>query len=187
MTSSHMTCQRHLDKIKPGPPKGAVWWNDDCSQLNLNLLDLRSSEKIAKQHLELSAAPYDKPKELGPTNNYSKLRRPNPISGTWLVSVKDDAHRYYLPLKILTESLHSDTHKKHHYSKTGFFLRKSNSVDIEQASINDPAPLPTRPWTPINTEEIREALKDTSNKSAPGPSGINYKILKWVNDACPEV
>ena len=77
--------------------------------------------------------------------------------------------------------------KRHHYSKIGSSRTNPTSVDIEQASLSDPAPLPTRPWIPIKTEEISEALKDTSNKSAPGPSGINYKILKWANDACPEV
>ena len=24
-------CQCHLDKIKSGPPKGVVWWNEDCT------------------------------------------------------------------------------------------------------------------------------------------------------------
>ena len=23
-------CEQHLEKIRPGPPKGVVWWNDDC-------------------------------------------------------------------------------------------------------------------------------------------------------------
>ena len=34
------TCQAHLDKIKSGPPKGAPWWNDQCT---LNLHTLRST------------------------------------------------------------------------------------------------------------------------------------------------
>ena len=90
------------------------------------------------------------------------------------------------PLKDTIGEIHSDTHTKALLLKNRIFPKKTNTVDIEQPALNDPPPLSTRPWLPIKTEEIREALKDTSNKSAPGPSGINYKILKWAYDACPE-
>ena len=71
-------------------------------------------------------------------------------------------------------------------SPVTFFPEKTNTVDIQLAAQHDPPPLPPHPWILIVKEEIHEALKDTSNKSAPGPSGINYKILKWAYDACPE-
>ena len=45
---------------------------------------------------------------------------------------------------------------------------------------DDPEPTPLREFIPITTDEILTALKDTSNKSAPGWSGINYKLLKWA-------
>jgi hypothetical protein len=83
--------------------------------------------------------------------------------------------------------IHSATHEKASLLKDRFFPEKSNTVDIEHASRYDPDPLPTRPWTPITSDEIIEALKGTNNKSAPGPSGINYKLIKWANTACPEV
>ena len=90
------------------------------------------------------------------------------------------------PLKDANGDVHSDTNIKAALLKDRFFPTKSNTVDIDKAARNDPPPLDTRPWTPITKEE-HKALKNTSNKSAPGPSGINYKILKWANDACPEV
>jgi retron-type reverse transcriptase len=34
---------------------------------------------------------------------------------------------------------------------------------------------------------VRQALSTTSNKSAPGPSGITYKLLKWTFDANPDL
>lgn len=43
------------------------------------------------------------------------------------------------------------------------------------------APLPcTRPFFEVTRKEIDDALDDTSNTSAPGISGLNYKVLKWA-------
>ena len=90
------------------------------------------------------------------------------------------------PLKDADGTVQSDTLTKASLLKHRFFPEKSNAVDITAASIADPPPLPERAWSPISIDEIAEAIKGTSNKSAPGPSGINYKILKWAFDACPE-
>ena len=35
-------------------------------------------------------------------------------------------------------------------------------------------------------EEIAEALRPTSNSSAPGPSGIGYKLIKWAFSTSPD-
>ena len=51
---------------------------------------------------------------------------------------------------------------------------------------DNPTPLAVREFTPITNTEISEALSKTSNKSAPGSSGINYKLLKWAFKACPD-
>jgi Reverse transcriptase (RNA-dependent DNA polymerase) len=44
--------------------------------------------------------------------------------------------------------------------------------------------LPTRPFIAITGTEISAALQTCANKSAPGLSGIPYKLVQWVNDAC---
>jgi hypothetical protein len=38
----------------------------------------------------------------------------------------------------------------------------------------------------ITTAKIANALHPMSNKSAPGPSGHNYKLIKWVFEAQAE-
>ena len=50
---------------------------------------------------------------------------------------------------------------------------------------SDPAQLPSRPFAPITEEEVSRHLATTSNKSAPGPTGITYKLLKWCHAASP--
>ena len=50
---------------------------------------------------------------------------------------------------------------------------------------DDSAPLPPCPFSPITEEEVAHNLARTSNKSAPGPTGITYKLLKWCHAASP--
>ena len=50
-----------------------------------------------------------------------------------------------------------------------------------------PGPVsPKRPFYDVMKNEVEEALKGTSNKSAPGPSGIGYKLVKWAFAAHPD-
>ena len=45
---------------------------------------------------------------------------------------------------------------------------------------------PKHPFYTITKDEVKHALSGTSNKSAPGPSGIGYKLVKWAFAAHPE-
>ena len=47
-------------------------------------------------------------------------------------------------------------------------------------------PAPQRRFYMITNSEVERALSRTSNKSAPGPSGIGYKLVKWAFAAHPE-
>ena len=62
----------------------------------------------------------------------------------------------------------------------------ANRLPVLPSQPDDPEPLPPRTLTPISAEEVKAALSTTSNKSALGPSGITYKLLKWAFDACPD-
>ena len=50
---------------------------------------------------------------------------------------------------------------------------------------DDPPPQAPHDFEPILPEEVSRNLVKTSNKSAPGPSGIGYKLLKWCHLANP--
>jgi Reverse transcriptase (RNA-dependent DNA polymerase) len=56
---------------------------------------------------------------------------------------------------------------------------------IDPSLPTDPLPLPPHPLPVITTAEVSAALTPTSNSSAPGPSGIGYKLLKWAFAASP--
>ena len=46
-------------------------------------------------------------------------------------------------------------------------------------------PTPTRKFMRVTNEEILDALNKTSNTTAPGLSGLNYKVWKWVAATAP--
>ena len=179
------SCRAHLDKIKSGPPKGAQWWNDQCT-LSLHMLRntppgeacMRASKsfRVSVRAAKRSWA-HDQLFENQKTDNIWRMARVR----------KGRRSQVLPPLKDANGSIHSDTLSKASILKNRFFPEKNNAVNIAAASTDDPPPLPERPWLPISIEEIAEAINGTSNKSAPGPSGINYKILKWAFDACPKV
>jgi hypothetical protein len=56
-------------------------------------------------------------------------------------------------------------------------------VPIPTSFPDDPTPLPTRPFHPFNEDELTPLIKATSNKSAPGSSGIDWSLLKKGWDA----
>jgi hypothetical protein len=61
----------------------------------------------------------------------------------------------------------------------------SDSLPVAPHQEGDPLPRTTRPHTSITEAEIKEGLTDTSNTSAPGPSGIGYSLIKWAFEAVP--
>ena len=177
-------CQRHLDKIKSGSPKGVVWWNDECS----TKLHLLRSSRVGDERKQASKTFRSTVRKAKHDWAHQQLFMNANTNNIWNMACvrKGRCSQVLPPLKDADGEIHSDTHTKASLLKNRFFPEKTNTVDIEQAAATDPPSMTTCPWLPIKTEEIREALKDTSNKSAPGPLGINYKILKWAFDACPE-
>ena len=179
------TCSKILDKIKSGPPKGVVWWNDECMTKFHLLRTSRTGidRKLASKSFRASV------REAKRSWAHQQLFETSNTDNIWNMARIQKGRRTQVlpPLKDTNGDIHSDMNTKASLLKERFLPTKSNSVNIELASVLDPPPLAPRPWVPISSDEICISLQDTSNKSAPGPSGINYKILKWAFDACPDV
>ena len=60
------------------------------------------------------------------------------------------------------------------------FFPPPPSLDITPIPDHPPDRPDTRPFHPITRQEVDNALKQTSNLSAPGISGISYRALKWA-------
>ncbi|KAJ1299446.1 hypothetical protein OPQ81_002694 [Rhizoctonia solani] len=66
------------------------------------------------------------------------------------------------------------------------FFHDSSSPNISLEPLGVPSH-PKHPFQPITTEEIIASLKQTSNRSAPGAFGMNYRLLKWAFYSQPDV
>ena len=88
------------------------------------------------------------------------------------------------PLLVAPLRLSDDIIEMTEAFKQRFFVMDYPEVNPFQH--DDPPPLPPRNFAPITQSEIASALADTSNKSAPGLSGINYQLLKWAFSSQPD-
>ena len=88
------------------------------------------------------------------------------------------------PLLIAPEHVSDNTLEMTEALKDRFFVTAGPHVHPSQP--DDPAPLPTHSLPPITQEEIASALASTSNKSAPGLSGIPYQLIKWAFRSWPD-
>jgi hypothetical protein len=57
---------------------------------------------------------------------------------------------------------------------------------VEWVFPDNPDPLSQHHFHPITDAKIAKALKNTSNTSAPGKSGLSWKLVKWAWEVCPE-
>jgi len=62
----------------------------------------------------------------------------------------------------------------------------TDGPEVSPFQPDDLEPLPVWDLPPITHAKVAAALSKTSNKSTPGPSGINYKLLKWAFVSCPD-
>ena len=88
------------------------------------------------------------------------------------------------PLLIAPSTLSHVTSEMSDALRQCFFV--TDRPQVAPLQPDDPPPLPTCDFPPITESEISSALADTSNKSAPGSSGISYKLLKWAYKAWPD-
>ena len=89
--------------------------------------------------------------------------------------------KLFPPLRRPNHSLVDDPAQKAQLFKEKFFPTAPTAVDPCQP--DDPPDRATQTWDAVSTDEVTAALKTTTNKLAPGPSGVGYKILKWAHAA----
>ena len=163
-------------------PRGARWWNADCSAAvsiykaacalghrRRAITGLRSTLVEAKRSWSQSFLSSSDPNSLWKATRWRHGRR----STT-------------LPTLSVPGSVDDPSPEPHHQAgilRAKFFSLAPAPVSLSQP--DDPAPLPTRDLHDVVEDEVRVALADTSNTSAPGVSGIGYKLLKWAFAACP--
>jgi len=162
----------------PKPPpssKGFAWWDDTC---HIALVDLHHTHgdehwlKVRCLHttIQCSKATWFKALLIDPDTNLWDLAK-------W----RHGRRRATIPPISNSTSITSEMGDMACIFPARFF----DLPALDLPHMPDLPHCPTRPFYPVSTLEILAALAGTSNKSAPGPSGIPYLLLKWCFAARP--
>jgi Reverse transcriptase (RNA-dependent DNA polymerase)/Endonuclease-reverse transcriptase len=191
LQSLQSTADRLLDDIngvcatmfrprKTPDPKGVRWWNVECSTALAMVTSCQGQERQrAAKAFRITLA--DAKRAWGEALLH-QTDAPNLWQATrWRHGRKSSR---IAPLR-LPSGASSHAPRDMEAALSARFFPVHNDV-VHAAQPDDPPPLPPRADTPIILDEISAALTPTSNRSAPGLSGINYKLLKWASAASPD-
>ncbi|PCH36556.1 hypothetical protein WOLCODRAFT_82532 [Wolfiporia cocos MD-104 SS10] len=163
---------------KPSNRKHSYWWNDDCDHLAHSI---NHSTHPHQRHIIY--------KQLCYTTKTAKH--------TWATHIieQQQHHNLWSLAKWPYQRRHKHTppiHTPHGYAttintKATIF---ANTYFPPQGPPShttlpyDPDPLPTCTYHPVTPHEITNALNHSSNSTAPGLTGTNWRLLKWFNQSC---
>ena len=167
------TSELTFDKHRPFSPRTVPWWNQECGTL---ATDLRSTSNQDQGNIH---------KALKKATTKAKRDWANEIitkakgDELWKVAKwHHGRHVSFIPAILTDQGLASDDPSKAQAFRARFF--NDRPPDVPVSFPDDPPPFPPRVLSPITQEEIATALSGTSNKSAPGPSGQGYLLIKWA-------
>jgi len=171
---------RVFHKQKFPDPRSVQWWNQDCAiALTLVYSCKGQPKKEAIRHLRKMIA---SSKRQWAHDFLHHTTSDNLWEATaWR---KGRSIKRIPPILTLAGSTSHVPHDMSEALSQQFFTTEGPQVSPVQP--DDPTPLTVRDFPEITQQEIAVALAKTSNKSAPGSSGINYKLLKWAFASRPD-
>ena len=175
----HASAENFKPRHAPDP-RGVRWWNPDCDIALHSVHASRGTQrKEAVKHLRRTIAASKR------NWSHSFLHQTTP-DRLWEAAAWRNGHsiKRIPPLLVAPARLSDDIGEMTQAFKDRFFITDHPNVDPFQAE--DPPPLPPRDLPPITQAEISAAIATTSNKSAPGLSGIGYWLLKWAFESRPD-
>jgi hypothetical protein len=175
-------CHRTLKPKRVLDPKGARWWNDACSMAHTSARSAAAGEEQRAASINLKRTITKAKQDWA----HERLHNATDASDIWAAAAHRKGRRTSLfpPLCDASGSAVDKPDGKALVFKDKFFPGVAPIVNPHHPS--DPPPRAARTWTKITPDNVSRALRSTSNKSAPGPSGMGYKLLKWAHTARPE-
>jgi endonuclease/exonuclease/phosphatase family metal-dependent hydrolase len=176
-------CNDHcFDRARPGPPKGARWWNESCTGAYMSAKSAadgsarREAYRLLRTVVRQAKRDWAEQILIDATNDENTM---------WSVTKwRKGRHSNIIPpLRTLDHRVsgnHTDMTEALH---SCFF--PSSPLAVQPQQLDDPDPRPRRVHHPIATSEVAACLADTSNTSAPGLSGVGYQVIKWAFEASP--
>ncbi|KAG9126385.1 hypothetical protein FRC07_003632 [Ceratobasidium sp. 392] len=165
-------------KIGSKPPR-AAWWNDDCDLAKRNAQDCSDDE--AEDAVKILRQVIRKARRDHASRVCAEITLPDVFKLTAWTSGKRATKT---PPIRFGNGFATNPEELAHAFQGAFFPSVPPAADSTRP-LGVPAH-PTRTYHSITTEEIKSALASSSNKSAPGAFGSNYRVLKWVFEIDPE-
>ncbi|KAG9225338.1 hypothetical protein CCMSSC00406_0006275 [Pleurotus cornucopiae] len=158
---------------QPFSPRAARWWNQECSDAADDMRAAPPEERstlVNRFHSKIRKA------KASWANNIIEQATPDNVWNIANWSAGKRASRIP-PIKYNNQTAATSAEQGQAFCSV-FYPSDPPAVDVSQNS--DPDPLPARAFHPFTSEELQNALRNTSNTSAPGPSNINYRLIKWA-------
>ena len=172
----HSVSSQHFERKVSSKGRGPSWWNDACKTAAVEVSQAHGAERR-----RLSANLRMTIREAKRAWFESLIEDPD--VNIWdLAKWRHGRRSPWIPPILGTSGISSDPTEMADTFCERFF--NFPHPDISETDLPG-TPLPTRPFTELTLQEITSALANTSNKSAPGPSGIGYKLIKWAIKAHP--
>ena len=161
------------------PLKCARWWNDSCREAVMTIRNAQSDEDRRAANKALRSAIRSAKQEWA--NDFLK----DATSGDlWTAASWRHGRRIRsIPALITDNGLSNNTTEMAEALRHRFF---KDQPPIPAHLESETPAFQQREFAPITESEIAEALRPTSNTSAPGKSGHGYKLIKWAWEAAPE-
>jgi hypothetical protein len=169
-------CKATMKTVGAAPGFNSRWWNDECKAVALATKGgfwTEEEARLANKHLKRVV----REAKCNWANDYITT------ANIWEVAAWRHGRRSSLiPALVGGDSkLVYDHEGMASLLSARFFAEEG--VPIPTSFHDDPPPLPPRPFHAFSKDEIGPLLRATSNKSAPGSSGIDWSLLKKGWDA----
>lgn len=151
----------------------AKWWNNDCDQAFHDLRHASPADRThARSHFRAAV-------RSAKRNWAADIIKNTPQPEVWkLCHWAAGRPNRRIPPTRTPNGLTADPEAQSRAFATSFFPSTAPQVPIHLP--DDPPPLPPRQFSPLTPDEIRDALTETSNTTAPGKSGITWRLIKWA-------
>lgn len=174
------TATTHTHKSKSRtPPAAARWWNKECQDHKKAIHAAAGQEKDALQAKTKEIHRKAKKKAAD-----ALVEKAAPENIWQMVRWSRGARRTPIPsLKVGDTSANTPQQKAQAFKNK--YFAPPDTPPAARPRNRQQHTTPGRDHH-ISPQELTNALRLTSNKSAPGPSGLNYRALKWVHGRYPD-
>ena len=172
----------NLKPKKSPDPRGVKWWNEECTTARTLVYHAPNGEARRQAFRELRRTIKKAKRSWG----HEVLNSADSAAHIWRMAKvrKGRATNIFPALRREDGSLAENPAEKLDLLQARFF--PTNPLNTLPRQPDDPPPREPRQWAEVTPQEVTNALRTTTNSSAPGPSGVGYKLLKWAHATRPE-